>query len=174
MPSRQSSSNVWVLLENPLSILLGCRIRILLAELVAQISIFTTETLTLLLERLDVPILLRQLVLQLANLSGTTCLSKLVRIFARSLGVTFVALDFLFEAESVKDHDIGAVEDEGEEEGEAAKIHVALGIELAGLHFHAARAFEHGGAGLDISDAGSLGRVIRTYFWLLLVFASST
>ena len=135
MPSRQSSSNVWVLPENPLPVLLGCRIRILLAVLISQISIFTTEALTLLLERLNVPILLRQLVLQPANLAGTTCLRKLVRIFARSLGVTLVALDFLFEAESVKDHDISAVEDEGEEEGEAAKIHVALGVELAGLHW---------------------------------------
>ena len=174
MPCRQSSSNVWVLPENPLSVLLGCRIRVLLAVLIAQISIFTTETLTLLLERLNIPILLRQLVLQLANLSGTTCLSELVQVFARSLGVTLVALDFLFETESVEDHDIGAVEDEGEEEGEATKIHVALGVELAGLHFHAARAFEHGGAGLDISDAGSLEHVVGTYFLLLLVFASST
>ena len=174
MLSRQSSSNVWVLPESPLSVLLGCRVRILLAVLIAQISIFATEALTLLLEGLNVPILLRQLVLQPANLSGTTCLSKLVRVFARSLGVTLVALDLLFETESVEDHDIGAVEDEGEEEGEATKIHVALGVELAGLHFHAAGAFEHGGTGPDISDAGSLGRVAGTYFWLLLVLASST
>ena len=160
--------------ENPLSVLLGCRIGILLAVLISQISIFTTEALTLLLERLNVPILLRQLILQPADLPGTTCLSKLIRIFARSLGVTLEALDFLFETESIEDHDIGAVEDEGEEEGEAAEIHVALGVELAGLHFHAARAFEHGGTGLDISDAGSLGGVVGTYFWLLLVLASST
>ena len=157
MPSRQSSSNVWLLPVNPLSVLLGRRIRILLAVLISQISIFTLEALTLLLERLNVPILLCQLVLQLANFSGTTCLSKLVRILARSLRVTLVALDLLFETESVEDHDIGAVEDEGEEEGEAAEIHVALGVELAGLHFHAAGAFEHGGTGLDISYVGSLG-----------------
>ncbi len=34
-------------------------------------------------------------------------------------------------------HHVGAVEDEGKEEGEATEVHVALGIELAGLNLHA-------------------------------------
>ena len=142
--------------KNPLPILLGRGIRVLLAVLITQISIFAAEALTLLLERLNISILLRQLVLQLSNLSSTTCLSKLVGVLAGSLGVTFITLDFLFQTERVQDHHIGAIEDEGEEEGEAAKVHVALGVEFAGLHFHAAGAFEHSGAGLAVSDAEDL------------------
>ena len=160
--------------KNRLSILFGCGIRVLLAVLIPQIPILAAQALTLLLERLDIPILLRQLILQLSNLSSTTCLGKFVGLLARSLGVTFIALDFLFETEGVEDHHIGAVEDEGKEEGEAAKVHVALGVEFAGLHFHAAGAFEHGGAGLDISDAQGLNAEFETYLLLLLVLASST
>ena len=142
----------------------------MLAVLIPQIPIFAAEALTLLLERLNVPILLRQQVLQLANLSGTTCLGQPVRILARRFGVTFVALDLLFEAERVEDHDVGAVEDEGEEEGEATKIHVALRVEFAGLHFHAAGAFKHGRADLEISDAQGLDVWLRrtfgcSWFW---------
>ncbi len=156
MLSGRRSSSVWVV-QNRLSILLGCGVWVLLAVLVPQIIIFAAEALTLLLERLNVSVLLRQLVLQLSNLSSAACLSKFVRLLARSLGVTFVALDFLFETEGVEDHHVGAVEDEREEEGEAAKVHVALGVEFAGLHFHAAGAFEHSGAFMDVSDADGLG-----------------
>ena len=142
--------------ENRLSILFGCGIRVLLAVFIPQIPVFAAEALTLLLKCLNIPILLRQLVLQLSNLSSTTCLSQFVGLLARSLRITFVALDFLFEAEGVEDHDISAVEDERKEEGEAAEIHVALRVKFAGLHFHAAGAFEHGRTGFDISDARGL------------------
>ena len=71
-------------------------------------------------------------------------MSKLVTLFALGLWVAFVALDGLFETEGLKDEDVGAVEDQGQEEGEAAEVHVALGVEFAGLDFHAAGAFKHG------------------------------
>ena len=131
-----------------LSILLRRRIGILLAELIPQIPILATESLTLFLQRLDIPLLLRQLVLQFANLARVAGLGEFVGFLARGFGVAFVAFDFFFEAEGVEYHDVGAVQDEGEEEGEAAEVHVALGVEFAGLDFHAAGAFEHGGAGL--------------------------
>ena len=35
-------------------------------------------------------------------------------------------LDLLLKAESVKDHDVGAIEDEGEEEREAGEVRVTL------------------------------------------------
>lgn len=42
----------------------------------------------------------------------------------------------LLKAENIEDHDVGTVEDERQEQGEAAEIHVALRVELAGLNLH--------------------------------------
>lgn len=99
--------------------------------------IFPAQALTLLLHGFKLPILLCQLVLKRSNLPSTTSLLQFLCILALGLGVTFVALDFLFETEGVEDHAVCAIEDEGKEEGETAEVHVALGIELARLHFHA-------------------------------------
>lgn len=139
-----------------LLVFLGSRIR--LADAVAHVAILALETLGLLLEGVEVSILLSELVLQFSDFAGPARLGQALGLFAAGLGVAFVALDFLLEAEGVRDHDVGAVQDEGEEEREAAEVHVALGVEFAGLDFHAAGAFEHGGAtgkGGGVSGGGN-------------------
>ena len=125
---------------------------ILRAHLIAEIVVFAAETLTLFLEGLNVTILLGQLVLQFANLPGSASLGESFRLLTLSLWVTFVALDLLFETESVEDHDICPVEDQGQEEGEATEVHIALRVELACLDFHTSRPFEHGRARMTFSS----------------------
>lgn len=124
-----------------LPVLLGSGVGV--AHLVAKIVVFAAKTLTLLLECLDITVLLSQLVLQLTNLSSTTCLSEPIRFLALGFWVTFIALDLLFKTEGVENHHVGAVKDQGEEESEAAEVHVALGVKFAGLDFHPAGTFKH-------------------------------
>lgn len=119
-----------------LSALLGRRSAALGRQLIADIVVLALKTLTLLLESLDILLTLDKLLLETANLTGLTSFSELVGLLAVDVGA-FVALDLLFETEDVEDHHVSAVEDQGEEEREAAEIHVALGVELAGLDFHA-------------------------------------
>ncbi len=121
---------------------------VLAANLITEAVVFAAEALTLLLECLHVTVLLRQLVLQLADLSGTSSLRQPLRLFPLGFWVAFVLLDLLFEAESVENHDIGAVEDQRQEEGEATEVHVTLRVEFAGLDFHTSGAFKHGRAGM--------------------------
>ena len=119
-----------------LPILPRCAVRVLCAELIPKIVILTTQSLTLLLERLQVPILLGQLILQLGDLTETTGLVELLRLLALGFGVTFVALDLLLKLERLEYHGVGAVEDQRKEQGEAAEVHVALGVEFTGLYLH--------------------------------------
>ena len=106
-------------------------------ELVAQPVILVTQPLALTLQRLDITVPLLQLLLESTNLAHLTRVRQLVlRLVVGGLVAT-QTLDFLLEAQDVEDHHVGAVEDEGEEEGEAAEVHVALGVEFAGLDFHA-------------------------------------
>lgn len=120
-----------------LPILLRRSVRIRLTILIPHIPILPLQALTLLLHGLQILVLLRELILQPADLPRIARLVQLVGVFAAALAVALVALDFLFEAQHVEDHDVGAVEDQREEEREAAEVHVALGVEFAGLHFHA-------------------------------------
>ena len=105
--------------------------------LVPETIVFIGQALALLLERLNVSILLSNLLLETSNFANSASLSQLgirlavLRSFASEL------LNFGFQAQRVKNHDIGPVEDEGEEECEAAKVHIALGIKLSSLDFHA-------------------------------------
>lgn len=86
------------------------------------------QLLALLLERLEVLLLGGELLLE-----G----SHLIRGLDGQVLVAVVGANALLKADDVLDHHIGAVEDQREEEGEAAEVHVALGIKLAGLYFGA-------------------------------------
>ncbi|KAJ6262092.1 hypothetical protein Dda_2897 [Drechslerella dactyloides] len=103
-------------------------------DLVAQFIVRPPETLSLILQRLQIEVLLAQLLLE-----GLVVCDGLVAVRAADL-------DFLFEAEDIGDEDVRAIEDQGEEEGEAAKVHVALGVKLAGLDFGAFVAEDGSGA----------------------------
>lgn len=107
-------------------------------DLVSETVVFGGETLALLLKSFDVTVLGSELLLEAGNLANVTGVVETASALA--LGNRRVALHgsvLLLEAKDIKDHGVGAVEDEREEEGEAAKVHVALGVELAGLDFHA-------------------------------------
>ena len=114
--------------------------------LIAQAVVLLLEAISLLLQNLNIFLLLREFLLQAANLAQTASLVELA-IGGLGLGVAVETHNLGLEAELVEDHDVGAVEDQGEEEREAAEVHVALGVELAGLHFHAGGATESFGAG---------------------------
>lgn len=127
-----------------LPLLLGRGIGVLLRKLIAQVVVLPAQPLALLLHSLQLPVLLRQLILQAGNFTESTSLGKLVGFLALCLWIVLVALDSFLETESVQYHDIGAVQDEGEEQGKAAEVHVALGVEFAGLDFHPFRAGDAG------------------------------
>ena len=69
-------------------------------------------------------------------------------------------------------------EDQGEEEREAAQVHVALGVEFAGLDFHAFGACDGAVEGEEVRWRGRGGRVgmLITYAaappWFLLMDSS--
>lgn len=120
------------------------------ADLVSETVVLVGETLSLLLECLNVLVLLLELRLQLRNLAKIAGLAELVRGLVARGGVTLESLVLLLKTQDVKDHDVGAVENERQEEGEAAKVHVALRVELASLYFHALRPDDEGAE--DMSD----------------------
>jgi len=100
---------------------------------VAEAVILLLEAIPLLPQSLNVAFLLSELLLEIADLVEFTGLSELGRLFATRRLVTREALDLIFETEGVQDHDVGSVEDEGEEKGEAAEVHITLSVELASL-----------------------------------------
>lgn len=105
-------------------------------ELVSHVVVLLLQTFRLTLHGLH--ICLERLVLlpQLGELASLTSGSKLVRALLRSgVGALQLAV-LLFQAEHIQNHGVGAVEDQGEEQGETTEIHVALGVELASLDFH--------------------------------------
>lgn len=119
-------------------ILLGRRIND--GFLVAKTIILALEALMLLLHNLKIAVFLVQLLLETGNLARLTSISELLRFLPFEFWVATETLDLFLETELVEDHDVGAVENEGQEEGKAAEIHVALRVELAGLDLHAGRA----------------------------------
>jgi len=107
------------------------------ADLVTESVVLVGKTLALLLQRLKLTVLLPQSLLELRNLAKLTSIAK-TRLALLALGVASgEALVLLLKAQNFEDHGVGAVEDEGEEESEAAQVHVALRVELAGLNLHA-------------------------------------
>lgn len=123
--------------KRPLRVLLVILVALAVRDLVAELMVLAGQTLALLLESLDVAILGRELFLQSANLTNRAGLRETGGVLAAGLLVTLEQLDAVFETENLEDHDIGTVEDQGQEEGEATEVHVALRVELAGLHLHA-------------------------------------
>lgn len=116
----------------------------------------------LLLEVFHVLILLFQLFLQATNLARFASVVEGSRAASVGLGVTLETLVLFLQTENVKDHGVGAVQDEREEEGEATEVHVALRVEFAGLDFHALGSPEDSGAVNEISllsRAKSQGRL---------------
>ena len=107
------------------------------ADLVAESVVLVGKTLALLLHSLKLAVLLPQSLLELRNLAELASVAK-ARLALLALGVTnSKALVLLLKTEDFEDHGVGAVEDEGKEQSEAAQVHVALGVELAGLDLHA-------------------------------------
>lgn len=104
---------------------------------VAQAVVFAGKSLTLLLQGLNVKVFGLNLLPKACNLSDITSLSEAGRVLAARLFVALKVLDAVLKAKDLKDHGIGTVEDERQEESEAAKVHVSLRVELASLDFHA-------------------------------------
>ena len=117
------------------SVLLGDAV--LGADLVTESVVLIGKTLALLLHGLKLAVLLPQSLLELRNLAKLTSIAE-TRLALLALGVAgSEALVLLFKTQNFENHGVGAVEDERKEEGEAAQIHVALRVELAGLDLHA-------------------------------------
>lgn len=104
--------------------------------LVRELVVALVQTGALLLEGLEVAVLLLELLAELGDFTGVTGNGELLALLGVALGA-LIAADLVLQTHHLKDHNVGAVKDEGEEEGEAAKVHVALGVELAGLHLKA-------------------------------------
>jgi hypothetical protein len=120
---------------NSSSVLLGDAI--VGADLVAEPVVLVGKTLALLLHGLKLAVLLPQGLLELRDLSELAGITE-TRLALLALGIASgKTLVLLLKTQDFEDHGVGAVEDEREEEGEAAKVHVALGVELAGLDLHA-------------------------------------
>lgn len=103
-------------------------------DLVTKTVVLGGETLSLLLESLNVTVLGSELLLQTANLANAAGLVELSVL--GSIGTLQLSV-LKLETENIEDHTVGAVEDQREEEGEAAEVHVALRVELASLDLHA-------------------------------------
>jgi hypothetical protein len=129
--------------ESILHLLLG-------GDLVAHAVVLLLHLLDLLLQILHVTVLGSELVLELANLTGATDILKRRALLGACLSL--VVLELLLETEGVENHNVGAVEDEGEEQGKSAQVHVALRVELAGLNLHALDATKTGLSGGPISQ----------------------
>lgn len=102
--------------------------------LVAELVVALVELFALLLEGLEVLFLKLELLSETGELTGLTGGSKLLSLLSVVLG-TLVRADLVLETHHLDDHNVGTVKDERKEEGEAAKVHVALRVELAGLDF---------------------------------------
>lgn len=108
--------------------LLDFTINILGSHLVAEVIVALVQLLTLLLQGLQVRLFLGQLLLQLSHLGRLALLVALVALKRPNL---------VLEMHVVEEDVVHAVQDERQEEGEAAEVHVALGVELAGLDLEA-------------------------------------
>jgi len=102
--------------------------------LVTELVVALVELLALLLQGLEVLVLLGELLLEGSKLTRLSGDGELLTLLGVLVG-TLVGLDAVLKTHDLHDHDVGAVQDEGEEEGETAEVHVALGVELASLDF---------------------------------------
>ena len=88
----------------------------------------------MLLESLEVLVLDLELLSETGELTGLASGGKLLSLLGVALG-TLVRANLVLKTHHLEDHNIGAVKDERQEEGETTKVHVALRVELAGLDF---------------------------------------
>lgn len=116
-----------------LFVLLGGSILLRLGILLRQGIVLAVQTSGLLLEVLEVLVLLGQRLLKTSDLTRLPGHGELLGLFGVLVGA-LVVLDLLLKTQDLENHNVRPVEDEGEEKGEAAEVHVALGVELAGLH----------------------------------------
>lgn len=113
--------------------------------LVAELIVALVQLLALLLEVLQVLVLLGQLLAEASNLTGLARGAELLALLLAA-AVAFVGSEAIFEAHDVEDQEEGSVEDEGQEQCEAAEVHVALRVEFADLDFEAFVAHDGGAA----------------------------
>jgi hypothetical protein len=102
----------------------------------ADLIVIFVQSCKLALRCIQFLVLLAKLSLELTDLICTALSAELLAFLSTSVGIALVHLDLLFQAEDVENHDVGAVENEGEEESEATKVHVTLRVELASLDLH--------------------------------------
>lgn len=117
-----------------LSVFLGSLVG--LGELVTQVVVLSLQTFSLFLKILDIAVLGFEFLLKTTNLTNAACFGDTCGILTAGLLVTFEKLDAVLKTENFDNHDVGTIEDQGEKQGEAAKVHVSLRVELAGLDFH--------------------------------------
>lgn len=137
VPSNMSGhDHLQLMVEVDLPILLGSALRVS-ADLVTKAVVLVGKTLALLLKSLNVTVLLLELLPELANLAKVTGVGKLGGVLAVGRLLALEDLVLFLETKDIQDHGVGAVENQRQEEGEAAEVHVALGVELASLDLHA-------------------------------------
>lgn len=139
--------------SNPLQVLLVTllvQVALLSGNLVSQAVVLAGQTLALLLESLNVTVLGLDDLLETADLADGASLSDAGGVLATGLLIAVEKTNAVLETEDLKDHGVGAVENEREEESESTKVHVALRVELTGLDLHAVGT-KVGGARLIIS-----------------------
>jgi hypothetical protein len=125
--------------------------------LVAELIVALVKLLTLLLEGLEVLLLDLKLLSETGELTGLAGGSELLGLLGVVLG-TLVRADLVLETHHLDDHDVGTVKDERQEEGEAAKVHVALRVELAGLDFETLVTHDGGTSSTVLSLFGGSGK----------------
>jgi hypothetical protein len=96
--------------------------------------VLSLKTLGLLLESVNILVLELELLLETGDFASVTGSGKLGALLGVLVG-TLVLLELLLKTEDLEDHGVGTVEDQGEEQGETAEVHVALRVELASLDF---------------------------------------
>lgn len=129
-----------ILKNKPLEVLLVALlvvVTLLSRDPIAQAVVLAGQALALLLESLDIAVLGLNDFLETADLADGASLGDAGRVLATSLLVTIEETNAVLKTEGLKNHGVGAVENEGEEESESTQVHVALRVELAGLDLHA-------------------------------------
>lgn len=114
---------------------------ILRRHLIPQLMVLPLQAFDLLLQHRHIPILGLELLLQPRHLVLVSTLGNLLP----------QQLHFILQAQHLEYHDVRTVQDQRQEQREAAQVHVALGVEAAGLDLHALGAEGGGGSAIDVS-----------------------
>lgn len=144
-PSPQNTKFLQTTLLHGLSALSVFAVNLSSSVLVAELAVGLVELLGLLLEVLEILVLLLELLLESSKLAGLAGDSQFLALLG-VLGGALVGLKLVLQAHDFKDHDVGAVENQGKEQCEAAEVHVALRVKLAGLDFESLGSHDSGSA----------------------------